>query len=271
MLPGEQVVAGSAAAAAAGADPLGETDGRGEADAAAPVDEGADGEAAEAAVAPGAGGPAAGLPAATGCSAAVGVTESGPPPRNSSTSMSRATTATTARTDTRRRQKTWACGSDGYLSSSHNIVRAMLGPTAPRTWHRELGVAHNRVAGRPAAVAVLVRRGSPGLALATAGGRTVGGAGQRGHAAADPGAAGAAGLRAVVVTMAEPGASRRRGVRRGDPGLGSPGLPPTGPAAARCRHRDRGGARRSRSDRARAPAGPPGGGQLHGASRRRLR
>src|ERR1700710_557749 len=108
MLPGGHVVAESVPPGAPPVAAVDDPDGRGEAF----VDEAPAAGAVEA-------GP--GLPDATGCSAAVGVTESDPPPRNSSTSISNATTATTASTDTRRRQKTWACGSfDGYLSSSHN-------------------------------------------------------------------------------------------------------------------------------------------------------
>src|SRR3954469_3027581 len=127
MLPAGQFVAGSGTAVARGAGDaagVGLVAADGPADAGAATPGGAD--------AGGAGATAGSVAEAdvVGSSAAVGWSESGPPPRKSRTASSSTRTASTARTDIRRRQKTWACAfSDGYLRNSRHIVGAMLGPS----------------------------------------------------------------------------------------------------------------------------------------------
>ena len=77
----------------------------------------------------------------------------------------------------------------------------------------------------------------PRPAVAPAGRRRLGGAGQRGDAAADPGGAGRAGLAGVAGPLAHPGRPRRRSPGRGHPRLGQARLPAPGAAAARGRRR----------------------------------
>ena len=78
------------------------------------------------------------------------------------------------------------------------------------------------------------RGASPGV-------ERLGDAGQRGHAPADAGRPGAAGLRGVAGPLADAGRAGRRPAGRGDPDVGPARLPAPGAAAARVR----GGARRA--------------------------
>ena len=88
---------------------------------------------------------------------------------------------------------------------------------------------------RPAARAGagLVRRPRARPAVAPSGDHGLGRPGQRGHAAADPRGAGAAGLRRLAGPMARAGRAGRRRPRRGGADVGAARLPPAGAAAAR--------------------------------------
>ena len=83
--------------------------------------------------------------------------------------------------------------------------------------------------------------------------RRLGGAGQRGHAAADAGGPGGAGLAGVAGAVAHAGRPGRRQPGRGHPRLGQARLPAPGAAAARGGRGDRRAARRRRPRR-RAPS-----------------
>ncbi len=83
----------------------------------------------------------------------------------------------------------------------------------------------------PRRAAQLVRRARTPRAALAAHHRSLGGAGQRGDAAADVGGAGAATLAAVHLSMARPGGVRRRLSRGGAPGVAGPGLPAPRPRA----------------------------------------
>src|SRR6266496_2379799 len=72
-------------------------------------------------------------------------------------------------------------------------------------------------------------------AVAAARGRAVGGAGQRGHAAADAGGPGAAGVRGVAGALARPGGPGGGPAGRGGPDVGQARLPAARAAVARGR------------------------------------
>ena len=105
----------------------------------------------------------------------------------------------------------------------------------------------------------------------TAGRDPVGRPGQRGHAPADTGHPGTAGVAGLDATVAHPGRPGRRPARRGDPDVGPARLPPPGAAAARMRGGDRRYARRLRPVRAGHAARAARSRQLHGAGGGRVR
>ena len=117
----------------------------------------------------------------------------------------------------------------------------------------------------------LVRRVRPRPAVATSGHLAVGGAGQRGDAAADPGGPGAAGLPQLAGALAGPGGAGRRLPRRGGADVGQARLPAPGAAAARLRVGDRGPARRPGTGGARRAAGAARGRRVHRAGGAGLR
>ena len=92
----------------------------------------------------------------------------------------------------------------------------------------------------------VVRRSRARPALAPPDAHGVGRDGLGVHAAADPGRAGAAGLRDVAGALADPGCAGCRAGRRGGSRLGTAGLPATGAAAARGGDGDGRAARRAR-------------------------
>ena len=104
----------------------------------------------------------------------------------------------------------------------------------------------------------VVRRQRPRPAVAAARHERLGGAGQRGDAAADPGGTGRAGLARVDGPLADPGRPGRGPAGGGDPDVGPARLPPPGDAPARLRGRAGGAARRPGARRPRRAAGAAG-------------
>ena len=93
--------------------------------------------------------------------------------------------------------------------------------------------------------------------------------GQRVHAAADPGGAGAWAVAELGGALAHPAGAGRGAGRGGGPGLGPAGLSASRPAAAPRRRWHHRASRRRGAQRPRRPAGPAGRRLLHGGGDRR--
>ena len=152
-------------------------------------------------------------------------------------------------------------GADRHLPQ-HVGRRANAAPSFSPSSVRGRHLRLPAVRGSPGHAVVAAARPGPGLvrrararpALALPGHLGLGRPGQRGHAAADPGGPGRAGLPGLAGALADPGGAGRRAAGRGGAGLGPARLPAPGAAAARGRDRGGGAARRRAADDVRRAA-----------------